>query len=243
LERINREMGAICSEREMDPRGSVPIDEMQARPSLPTVHPKVLEGLVRAERLLPTAREFVAGSLEQLARENHIERRRVQAAILRVRAVNKVKPEMDLRDNASVYYQNQRTIHFGTIFLASLQSDEGMISILAHELTHIADGRGNTLRPLFKVIAERAARATNLEIDGGRPEELTCDLVGVMVANKLIDTTPNQESFLRRLARSIEHNCVTRDDTDEAHLSPRNTMRAILAVEPMLAEASTQEIQ
>jgi hypothetical protein len=61
-------------------------------------------------------------------------------------------------------------------------------------------------------------------------------MVGVMVAQKLIDKTPNEETLLRRIARSVEHNCVTRDETDEIHLSPRNTLRALFAVEPTLAQ-------
>ena len=40
---------------------------------------------------------------------------------------------MDSRDNASVYLSRPHVITFGTIFLAGLRSDEGMISVLAHE--------------------------------------------------------------------------------------------------------------
>ena len=34
------------------------------------------------------------------------------------------------------------------------------------------------------------------------------------------------------LARSIQHNCVEIDEGDEDHLSPRNTIRALLALNP-----------
>jgi predicted Zn-dependent protease len=47
---------------------------------------------------------------------------------------------MESRDNASVFLSKPHVITFGTIFLAGLRSDEGMISVLAHELMHIADG-------------------------------------------------------------------------------------------------------
>jgi hypothetical protein len=232
VERINREIGTICIERSNDPLGSTPIDEMQMRPSLPVAHSKVLEGLKRSERLLPLARTLAAESIRELARENGLPEWRTKQAVRRILAVDKIKPEMDLRDNASVYYESQKTIHFGTIFLASLQSDEGMISILAHELTHIGDGKSNSLRPLFHVVAARASRSTGLQIDGGRPEELTCDLIGVRVARKLIDKVPSTDSYSRRFSRSLEHNCVSHDETDEVHLSPRNTMRAVLALDP-----------
>lgn len=236
LARLDQEVSTVCTDRQADPSGSMPIDEMQMRPSLPLSHPQVVEGVARAERLLPVARELVSQVIEELGRENGLAEWRIKAATARVSQVTKIKPEMSLRDNASVYYQNQRTIHFGTIFLASLQSDEGMISIIGHELTHVADGRPNTLRPLFRVIGARASLYTGLSIEGSRPEELTCDMVGVIVAQKLIDKTPNEETLLRRIARSVEHNCVSRDETDEIHLSPRNTLRALFAVEPTLAQ-------
>jgi hypothetical protein len=239
LARIDNAMRNICEERREDPSGSATIDEMQLKPSLSLHHPRVVDGSERAEQLLPVARALVIEALNELAATYKIEPWRARAAGFRVRAVSKIKADIELRDNASVYYHSRRTIFFGTIFLASLPSDEGIISILAHELTHIADGNPNTLQPLFKIVARRAAAATGLEIDGGRPEELTCDLVGVIAVRKYVDTTPSEESILRRLSRSIEHNCVERDETDEFHLSPRNTMRALIAVDPELARAAS----
>src|ERR687894_132058 len=61
LEEINiieRAMGAVCLERARDPLGSVPIDVMQARPSMPLNHPEAVAGLRRAERMLPQARDL-----------------------------------------------------------------------------------------------------------------------------------------------------------------------------------------
>jgi hypothetical protein len=236
--RLDLAMGSVCTEREFDPKASVPIDEMQMKPSLPVNHPKVLEGAARAERLLPVARTLVLEALDELATEYKIEPWRIKSTRQRVNGVTKIKPDMELRDNASVYFHNQRTIHFGTIFLASLPSDEGMISILAHELTHIADGKADALNALFRQIGESAAHATAMEIRGSRPEELTCDLIGVIVARKLIERTPDHEPFFRRIARSVEHNCVARDITDDAHLSPRSTMKALIALEPSLSQSA-----
>jgi hypothetical protein len=141
---------------------------------------------------------------------------------------------MDSRDNASVFLRSPHTITFGTIFLAGLPSDEGMISVLAHELTHIADGDHDTLRWLFRAIGNRASSLTALNVQNQRAEELTCDLIGAMAASTLISTTPSYEPIPRRLARSIEHNCVEEDDGDEDHLSPRSTIKAVLALDPTL---------
>ena len=234
-EMVEHALAAVCAEREADPLGSIPIDEMQARPSLPLTHPEVVAGTRRAERLLPVARELSIEALKQLADEYGLPAFRVRAAALRIRAVKTIEPDMELRDNAAVILSEPRTISFGTIFLAGLKSDEGMVSVLAHELIHIGDGSNSALRPLYRLLGQRAARLTGLSIYGNRPEELTCDLIGALSARALVARTPNAESLPRRLARSVEHNCVEEDDTDEDHLSPRNTMRAVFALDPALA--------
>jgi hypothetical protein len=152
-----------------------------------------------------------------------------------VEAVRRIKPDVDSRDNASVLLRDPRVIDFGTIFLAGLRSDEAMISVLAHELTHIASGEANSLRPLFRAIARRAAVRTGLSIQGQRAEELACDLVGMTAARAFIKETPSWEPLPRRLARAVEHNCVDDDASDDDHLSPRSTIRALFALDVGLA--------
>src|ERR1700674_1596866 len=177
----------VCKERIGDPKASIPIDDMQGRPSLPVQSPEAMAGVQRAQRLLPIARELVVLSLRQLVRDynvsgskgNHL---RIQRAISRVEAVKNIRPDVDSRDNASVFLRNPHTITFGTIFLAGLPSDEGIISVLAHELVHIADGSEDSLRSLFRALGNRASQLVRLKINGQRAEELTCDLVGMLVA-------------------------------------------------------------
>ena len=232
---VERAMNAVCTERVSDPLGSVPIDEMQARPSLSLRDPAAVAGAARAERLLPIAKELAIASLTKLARDNKLDEGRLRIAIRRIQAVTRIKPDVDLRDNASVILIDPHTIFFGTIFLAGLPSDEGMISVLAHELTHIADGRDDNLSSLFRQIGSRAVTLTGLSITGRRPEELTADWVGALAARAYIERFPNKEPLTRRVARLVEHNCVDEDDTDEDHLSPRNTMRALFALDANLA--------
>ncbi len=234
-QQLEQAMGVVCAERARDPLGSVPIDEMQARPSLELNHPEAVIGAQRAERLLPIAKELVIQALRQLATEHQIPAWRIRAAAERVQAVTDVLPDPDLRDNAAVMMSDPHAIRFGTIFLVGLPSDEGMISVLSHELTHIADGRPNSLQPLFQVVGKRAATLTGLKINGQKAEELTCDLVGVRAARRMIAITSNNDPVRQRLARTLEHNCVDDDDTDEEHLSPRSTMRAVLALDSVLA--------
>jgi hypothetical protein len=230
----------VCKERVVDPKGSVPIDDMQGRPSLPVQSPEAVAGAQRAQRLLPIARQLVVLSLRQLARDNHLDRSRVnkiriERAINRVEAVKNIRPDVDSRDNASVFLRNPHTIIFGTIFLAGLPSDEGIISVLAHELVHIGDGGQDSLSLLFRALGNRASQLTGLKINGQRAEELTCDLIGMLVARDYVSRTPSYEPLPRRISRSLEHNCVDQDEGDDDHLSPRSTIRALLALSPTLS--------
>jgi hypothetical protein len=236
---LDEAIGVVCTQAKLDPKSSLAIDEMQARPSLPLQSPEARAGAERAERLLPLTKSLMIASLEQLANEYGFEkspsfRIRIKQAIARVNSVKRVKPDMDSRDNASVYLSRPHVITFGTIFLAGLRSDEGMISVLAHELMHIADGDNDSLRPLVSAVGNKASDLTGLEIHGQRSEEVTCDLIGAMAVRAYITSTPGYESVARRVARSIQHNCVELDEGDEDHLSPRNTIRALLALDPVL---------
>jgi hypothetical protein len=229
----------VCRQAKLDPKGSLAIDEMQARPSLPVHSPEAVAGAARAQRLLPLAKSLVISSMTELAKDYGLNKpgitsARLQQATSRVQAVTRVKPDMESRDNASVYLNRPRSITFGTLFLDGLRSDEGMISVLSHELMHIADGDNDNLRGLVNAVAARASELTGVEIRGQRAEELICDLIGVMAVRSYVGDTPSYESIARRLARSIEHNCVELDEADEDHLSPRNTIRALLSLNPQL---------
>ena len=231
---------AVCRERLLDPKGSVPIDDMQARPSLPVNSPEALVGAQRAQRLLPVSKELVEMALRRLTTEYNLSakpghRAGVQRAITRVRAVRNIKPDMESRDNASVFLKNPHTIIFGTIFLAGLPSDEGIISVLAHELLHIGDGGEDNLRFLFQSVGSRASRLTGLKIRGQPAEELTCDLVGTLAAQSYVSSTPSYEPLRRRISRSLAHNCVDQDQGDDDHLSPKVTIRALLTLNPALS--------
>ena len=229
----------VCTQAKLDPKSSVAIDEMQARPSLPVQHPDAQAGAQRAQKLLPVAKALVISSLRQLVVEYNLQKsprfeRRVQQAIARVNAVRRVRPDMESRDNASVFLSRPHVITFGTIVLAGLRSDEGRISGLAHELLPIADGENDSLRLLVSAVGSKAGDLTGLDVQGQRGEEITCDLVGAMAVRAYVADTPGYESIARRLARSIQHNCVEIDEGDEDHLSPRSTIRALLSLHPVL---------
>ena len=236
---VEEATGTVCSEAKIDPHSSLAIDDMQSRPSLPVQAPEARAGAVRAQRLLPLAKNLVIDALKQLVIDYGVQNSRgldmkVAQGIERVQAVRSVRPDVESRDNASVFLSRPHTITFGTIFLAGLRSDEGMISVLAHELMHIADGDHDSLRLLVSAVGTKANSLTGMDIRGQRSEELTCDLVGAMAVRAYISGTPGYESITRRLSRSIEHNCVDVDEGDDDHLSPRNTIRALLSLNPVL---------
>ena len=237
---VEEAIGLVCTQAKLDPKSSVAIDEMQARPSLPLHTPEARTGAERAQRLLPLAKTLVITALRQLSTEYGFEKSprfklRINQAIARVNFVKRVRPDMESRDNASVYLSRPHVITFGTIFLAGLRSDEGMISVLAHELMHIADGDNDSLRPLVSAVGNKASELTGLDVHGQRGEEITCDLIGAMAVRAYVGDTPGYESITRRLARSIQHNCVEIDEGDEDHLSPRNTIRALFTLDVSLA--------
>jgi hypothetical protein len=236
---VEEASGVVCTQAKLDPKSSVAIDEMQARPSLSVQHPDAQAGAQRAQKLLPIAKALVISSLRQLVVEYNFQKsrrfeRRIQQAIARVNAVRRVRPDMESRDNASVFLSRPQVITFGTIFLAGLRSDEAMISVLAHELMHIADGDNDSLRLLVAAVGNKASDLTGLDVQGQRGEEITCDLIGAMSVRAYVADTPSYESITRRLARSIQHNCVEVDEGDEDHLSPRSTIRALLALHPAM---------
>lgn len=239
-ETIELASGVICKERVLDPRGSVPIDDMQARPSLPVQSPEAVAGSKRAQRLLPITKQLVTASLRELAREYNVgtsrrEALRLNRSLARIAAVRHIKPDLESRDNASVLMDNPHTIIFGTIFLAGLPSDEGVISVLSHELVHIADGEEDSLALLFQRVGNRASELTAMKIHDQRAEELTCDLIGMLAARAYVTQTPNYEPLPRRISRSLAHNCVNQDEGDEDHLSPRSTIRALLTLHPTVS--------
>src|SRR6476469_5340778 len=236
---VEEAIGVVCNQAKLDPKASMAIDEMQSRPSLPVQTQEAKSGAARAQRLLPVAKSLVVAALQELAKEYGLNRNRnlsvrIQQGIARVNAVKNVKPDMESRDNASVFLSRPHTITFGTIFLAGLRSDEGMISVLAHELMHIADGDHDSLRLLVSAVGTKANSLTGMDIRGQRSEELTCDLVGARGGRAPTADTPGYESITRRLSRSIEHNCVDVDEGADDHLSPRNTIRALLSLNPVV---------
>ena len=104
-EMVERASVVVCRERIRDPKGSVPIDDMQGRPSLPVRSPEAIAGLQNAQRLLPNAKSLVIASLKRLVKDYgfgnpRTHDARLRRAIAHVEAVRNIRPDEDSRDNA-----------------------------------------------------------------------------------------------------------------------------------------------
>src|SRR5215207_8246059 len=96
---LEQAIGVVCTQAKLDPKSSVAIDDMQARPSLPVHSPEARAGAERAQKLLPIAKELVISSLRQLSTEYGFRksprfRSRLRYAIARVNSVKRVRPDM-----------------------------------------------------------------------------------------------------------------------------------------------------
>lgn len=231
---VERAIDVICSERLQDSHGSFAIDEMAAQDSMPLNDPQVKEGRKRAERLLSEAKKLVPAVLKRLAAAHDLEPLNPDWIAARVKAVNTIKPEVGKHDNAAWRASEPQAIIFGTVFLVGLRSDEAMITVLAHELTHAVNGTDQALQPLFARVNARAARAGNFSMRAAMAIELTCELVGIGVMQEFAGRRSVKEGLRRRLTRAFGKDCVQQDLADENHLSPRQTMRLLLTLDPAL---------
>ncbi len=233
---IARAITTTCRQRKQDPQGSIPIDEMARMRSLPLTDRRVLAGKSRAQRLLPIAKRLVPFALRRVAAKNGLEPLSLNWIIARVQAVNIIKAEVDERDNSSWSPSDPSAIIFGTIFLVGLRSDEAMIAVLAHELTHAINSTDQGLQPVFMRIGTKASQ-TGEPVSAAAAVELGCELVGIEVLRDYIGQTGRRGKTSRRLARAFQKDCVQRDLADENHLSPRETMLVLLKLDPELASS------
>jgi hypothetical protein len=236
---VERAINVVCEARRQDAQGTVPIDEMAFAPPLSLTDSRVSSGRARAMALLPVAKRLVPFAVRRVAIANGVEPRNLKWIITRVQAVKTIRPEVGLHDNASWLPSEPDTILFGTVFLAGLRSDEAMLSVLAHELTHAINGDDGGLEPIFTRLRARAQRGE--PISENAAVELACEMVGLETLRDHITQTKGQGvGSGQRLGRGLQKDCVRTDLSDEDHLSPRGTMRALLQLDPALLSAITR---
>ncbi len=234
---VERAVAFVCQDRTRDAQGTVPIDVMAAQTTLPITDSRVIEGRNRAQSMLPTAKRLIPFALSRVAANNRLEPLSLKWIIERVRSINVIKAEPGQRDNAVWRPSEPDTIIFGTVFLAGLRSNEAMIAVLAHEITHAINGTDNALQPVFKRVGDKSS-TFGKPIAFAAAVEIACELVALEVARDYVSQSSSRGLQRRRLARPLQKGCVTRDLSDPDHLSPRETMRLLVMLEPKLALGS-----
>jgi hypothetical protein len=233
---IDRAIISICEQSAQDPYRTNPIDQMALQRELPLTDSQVIARKKRAEKLLPIAKRLLPTELSRLAAAYNLEETSFSWILTRLKAVSTIKMEVELHDNAVWRSSEPHAIVFGTVFLNGLKSDEALITVLAHELTHAINGKDKSLQPLFMRIGARVSEIRKMPVPSNIAAELTCELVGLQVMREHTAGASSKDN-LRRLARAMGKNCVQWDLADETHLSPRETLRTLLLVEPELTKA------
>jgi len=237
---VDRTINNICEARRRDARGTIPIDEMAYAPPLPLNDSRVSGGKARAIALLPIAKRLVPFAVRRVAIANGVEPKNAKWIITRVEAVNNITPDPALHDNSSWQPSKPDTIFFGTVFLAGLRSDEAMLAVLAHELTHAINGTDHALEPVFTRLRSRALGEQM--IGENALVELACEMVGLETVRDYISQTKARRPRMGlRLGRALQKDCVRTDLSDENHLSPRETMRLLLQLDVALVNRLSEE--
>lgn len=237
---VERAMNTICEDRRADVRGTIPIDEMAFAPPFPLTDSRVSAGKGRATALLATAKRLVPFAVRRVAIANGVEPRNLKWMITRVHTVKNIRADVEMRDNATWQPSEPDTIVVGTVFLAGLRSDEAMLAVLAHELTHAINGTDHGLAPVFSRLHGRAPLGTVASENA--TIELVCEMVGLETVRDYISQTKGRKPGVRqRLGRALQKDCVRTDLSDEDHLSPRETMRMLLQLDADLVNALSGE--
>ncbi|HMF55721.1 MAG TPA: hypothetical protein VK619_05140 [Pyrinomonadaceae bacterium] len=226
---VDSAIAAICAERIRDPQGTIPIDIMASQRAIPINNHLVMAGKARAQKLLPFAKRLVPVVLSRIA-GGSLDAYSHNQIVARIAAVDTIKVEVEERENSAWRPRDPRSIIFGTIFLTGLRSNEAMIAVLAHELTHAASGTEQILQPFFTQVGSSVSQLGLASIGPTAAMELACEIVGIQVALEYIDRTSAVGMTKQRVARVLEKNCVSTSVGDNSHLSPRATMRVLLSM-------------
>jgi hypothetical protein len=194
-------------------------------------------GIKNARRLLPLAKNLTLEALRASLKSSGLVREKQSIA-----SVKKIVLDPGLGDTAEVREDNLSVIHIGTEYATYLTSDDEVMLLLGHELTHVA-ARTGRLNQFIEEVAETARLDASIAPVERQKEELACDFVGAEVLKRFIALHPteetNAERFTRafgydppaeRFARAWQYFCdyYKGDLGDEEHLSPYQTLNTLL---------------
>lgn len=193
-------------------------------------------GINNAKRLLPLAKRLTLESLEDLAASYGIQADELRQAEDNISAVDTVVIDEYLGDTASVDEESPAEISIGHNYALYLNRDEEAILLLGHELTHVAARNGNLLQ-FFSHVALTAESLAKVHPADDQKEDLGCDFIGEQVFKRFVRLHPANESIAERFSMAFGYYCELdedEDDSDEEHLSQRDTLQALFGLDPEL---------
>jgi hypothetical protein len=200
-------------------------------------------GMENAKRLLPLAKNLTLEALRARLKTSGLVREKRLIA-----SVKKIVLDPSLGGSAEVREDNLSVIHIGPEYATFLTSDDDAMLLLGHELTHVA-ARTGRLNQFIEEVAEAAQRYASIAPVEKQKEELACDFVGAEVLKRFMALHPTEEAIAQRFtrafgydppaerfARAWEYFCAhyKGDLGDEEHLSPYQTLSALLSVDTEL---------
>lgn len=193
-------------------------------------------GINNAKRLLPLAKRLTLESLEGLAASYRIRTDELRQAQDNIRAVDTIVLDEQLGDTASVDDESPAEISVGPNYALYLNRDEEAILLLGHELTHVA-AQGGNLSQFFNSVARTAETLARVHPTDDQKEDLGCDFIGEQVFKRFVRLHPARESIAERFSMAFGYYCdlyEDEDDSDEEHLSQRDTLQALFGLDPEL---------
>lgn len=204
---------------------------------------QVYQGIRNVRRLLPLAKKLTLESLGGTLKTASLSREKRLIA-----AVRQVVLDPRQGNSASVWEEDLSIIHVGPDYAVHLTSDDEVMLLLGHELTHVAVRTGR-LNDFIENVNEGARSTASLELAEEQKEELACDFIGAEVLKRYIALNPTEEASARRFSRAFGYEppserlahawqdfCASYngDSQDSEHLSQDQTLRALPGLDPEL---------
>ena len=241
LEQMSLNALALTTERQRAEQPNEPEPEL-----LPSdAHARqVRRRIANARRLLPLAKTLAIESLHQVNEGLDLSR---ESAL--IGAVHRLTLDPKLNESAEVWDEDLSTIHIGTEYAVHLGSDDEVMLLLGHELTHVA-ARTGRLRADIERLAQRIRETAGITASVRQREELACEYVGAETLKRFIASHPTADNNVERFSRAFGYQSRSArlaevwlefchsyygDPGDHDHLSEQQTLRSLLTFDPSLS--------
>ncbi len=188
-----------------------------------------LRGVRNIKRLLPVTRTLTNDALRTAGLRYGVPDTQIQEAVRRISVANRVVLDKRLADSAMVDDSQPDAIRIGPACAEALVSDDEAVFILAHELTHVGNSRGE-LKVLARCISREARSIACVSATSRQEEDLTCDFIAELALRNFVGSRPTARSPEERLCLTLAGG----NTGDREHLSDAQTLRALFGLDPQL---------